>query len=258
MEYLTTQHSYRSPIRKINWFARKFPSLVYYLKMLRLVFWGANEARKGDFNVEKRVWGSISIVRALESVGVRFEIENIASFRELESPCVFVSNHMSTLETFVLPGIIEPYRANTFVIKESLTKYPVFKHIMLSLDPVVVSRENPREDFEVVMKDGQHRLSERISIVVFPQTTRSISFDPSQFNTIGVKLAKRAGVPIVPVALRTDAWGNNDRFVKEFGKIDPSKPVRICFGDPIHINGNGKDEHEFIIKFIENKLKEWF
>lgn len=258
MEYLTTQNSYRSPNRKAPLFARKFPSLVYYLKMMRLVFWASKKAKSGEYTIEKRVEGTLKILKALESVGVEFEIENLASFRELESPCVFVSNHMSTLETFIFTCIIEPDRHITFVIKQSLIEYPVFKHIMLSLDPVVVTRENPREDFEAVMKGGQDRLNRKISMVVFPQTTRSTIFDPNQFNTIGVKLARRAGVPVIPVALRTDAWGNNDRFVKEFGKIDPNKPVRICFGDPIHIHGNGKAEHELIVQFIEGKLKEWF
>ncbi len=257
MEYLTTQNSYRSPYRKVPFFTRKFPSLVYYLKMLRLVFWGSRKAKSGEFTIEKRVEGTLKIMKALESVGVQFEVENLASFRELESPCVFVSNHMSTLETFILPGVIEPDRANTFVIKESLIKYPVFKHIMLSLDPVVVSRENPREDFEKVMNDGQERLNRGISIVVFPQTTRSTRFDPTQFNTIGIKLARRAGVPVIPVALKTDAWGNNDRFVKEFGRIDPSKSVHLSFGDPIYVHGNGKNEHEFIVQFISDKLNSW-
>lgn len=257
MEYLTTENVYRSPNQKTSFFARTFPSLVYYLKMIRLILWGSRKAKKGEFTTETRVEGILKIVKALESVGVKFEIENLAAFQELESPCVFVSNHMSTLETFILPGIIEPYRPNTFVIKESLTKYPVFKHIMLSLDPVVVTRENPREDFQTVMKGGQERLNRGISIVVFPQTTRATKFNPNQFNTIGIKLAKRAGVPIIPIALKTDAWGNNEHFVKEFGKIDPIKTVHISFGGPVHVHGNGKDEHELVIKFIEENLKEW-
>lgn len=258
MEYLTTSNIYRSPNRNVSWFARKFPSLVYYLKMIRRIVWGAREARRGGLTTEKRVWGSITIIRSLESVGVKFEIENLDAFRKLQHPCVFVSNHMSTLETLIFTGIIEPDRDITFVIKESLVKYPVFKHIMLSMNPVVVTRENPREDFQAVLKGGQERLNRNISVVVFPQTTRSDTFDPDQFNTIGVKLARRAQVPIIPVAIRTDAWGNNERFVKEFGRIDPSKPVRICFGEPVYIKGNGKDEHEAIVEFISGKLHEWF
>lgn len=35
-------------------------------------------------------------------------------------PVVFVSNHMSTLETFVFPCIIAPVMKVTFVVKDSL------------------------------------------------------------------------------------------------------------------------------------------
>ena len=61
---------------------------------------------------------------------------------------------------------------------------------------------------------------------------------------------------IVP-DLETGRFGELDAFVKDFGKIDPNKQVRICFGDPIYINGTGKDEHEWIVRFIEGKSKEW-
>jgi hypothetical protein len=49
-----------------------------------------------------------------------------------------------------------------------------------------------------MMDGGLARLKQGISIVVFPQTTRMVDFDASQFNSIGVKLAKKAGVPVVP------------------------------------------------------------
>jgi len=37
----------------------------------------------------------------------------------LPSACVFIGNHMSILETFVLPCLIQPHRDVTFVVKES-------------------------------------------------------------------------------------------------------------------------------------------
>ena len=197
------------------------------------------------------------MLKALEAVGVHFEIENLNSFRKLREPCVFVSNHMSTLETFILTPIIEPYREITYVIKESLVKYPIFKHIMLNQNPVIVTRKNPKEDLRIVLKEGQDRLKKNISVVVFPQTTRSVSFNPAEFNSIGVKLAVRAEVPVIPVALKTDAWGNSRRFIKDFGPIDPSKPVHIRFGEPIRIEGNGRAEHEQIVGFIQASLEEW-
>ncbi|MCJ7812202.1 1-acyl-sn-glycerol-3-phosphate acyltransferase [bacterium] len=206
---------------------------------------------------EKWIEGSTDIMRALESVGIQFEIENVDAFRNLDSPCVFIGNHMSTLETFVLPSIIRPYKENTFIVKQSLSKYPVFKHVLLSNDPIFISREHPREDLKIVLEEGTNRLRRNISVVVFPQTTRIVALTLEKFSTIGIKLAKRAGVPIVPFALKTDAWGNG-RLIKDFGKIDPHKPVRIHFGDPLIISGSGKKEHEWIIQFITNKLKMWF
>jgi 1-acyl-sn-glycerol-3-phosphate acyltransferase len=95
-----------------------------------------------------------------------------------------------------------------------------------------------------------------VSIVVFPQTTRTPVFNPQQFNTIGVKLAKKAGVPIIPVALKSDAWGNG-RLIKELGKIDPSRTVYFAFGEPFRIKDRGTEEHQNIIRFIQGKLGEW-
>ncbi|MCP4891374.1 MAG: hypothetical protein GY904_32880 [Planctomycetaceae bacterium] len=91
---------------------------------------------------------------------------------------------------------------------------------------------------------------------MFPQTTRSQVFDSSRFNSIGVKLALRAQVPVVPIALITDAWGNGKK-LKDFGRIDPQKIVRFAFGEPIRIEGRGNQQQQEIIHFIEAKLNEW-
>ena len=160
---------------------------------------------------------------------MRIEITGTEHFSRLEGPCVFIGNHMSTLEAFVLPTIIQPLKRVAFVVKKSLVEYPVFGHLMRSRDPIVVGRTNPREDLKAVLEGGAERLRSGISIVVFPQKTRSALFDPAAFNSIGIKLAKRAQVPVVPLALKTDAWGNG-ALVKDFGKIDPAKAVHFAFG----------------------------
>ena len=82
---------------------------------------------------------------------------------------------------------------------------------------------------------------------------KAAKLDPSEFNTIGVKLAKRAGVPVVPIALKTDAWGNG-KHLKDFGKIDPSKKVRFVFGRPLLVSEQGGEEHRAIIAFICEKV----
>ena len=63
-------------------------------------------------------------------------------------------------------------------------------------------------------------------------------------------------MPVVPIALLTDAWGNGKWF-KDLGPIDPQKPVRIAFGKPITIEGRGNQQHQQIIDYIQTKLSEW-
>ncbi len=220
------------------------------------MFRASRRAKRSRYGDNDWIMSSLDTLRALEGTGVRFEISGIDDFKGVEGPCVFIANHMSTLETFVLPVIIAPFKMATFVVKESLVEYPVFRHVMRSRNPITVSRTNPREDLKTVFEGGIERLGKGISIIIFPQTTRSTLFDPAEFNTIGVKLAKKAGVPVVPVALKTDAWGNGRR-LKDFGRIDPSMPVHIAFGKPLWIKDRGNEEHREIIEFITERLKEW-
>ncbi len=253
---LFAEDSYRTEARRISLTARLMPSITFYVSEIRIVTQASSKAKQGRYDTAEWCKSSLATLHALERVGVRVEITGIDNFRSLEGPCVFIGNHMSTLETFVLPTIIAPIKEATFVVKQSLVEYPVFKHVMRSRDPITVGRSNPRDDLRAVLEGGTERLKAGISIIIFPQTTRTPVFMKEQFNTIGIKLAKKAGVPVVPVALTTEAWGNGTYF-KDFGRIDPSKTVHFAFGKPLLIKDRGNEEHEQIIGFIEKKLEEW-
>ena len=249
--------NYETPENSAGWFSRLFPSLVYYFKGTRIVTRSAKEAEAGLYDRDAWASSSLEIYRALESVGVRFHIENSAVLANITSPCVFVGNHMSTLETFVLPAMIQPHLDVTFVVKQSLMDYPIFKHVMRSCDPVVVNYKSRKADLRTMLIGGAERLEKGISMVVFPQGTRTTEFNPDTFNTLAIKMAKNASVPVVPVALRTDAWGSNGWWVRDFGKIRPSLPVHIAFGHPLHVEGHGRDCHAQIVKFIEERYRRW-
>ncbi len=240
----------------ISLFSRMIPSLNFYRQVVSIIFRASSTAKHSKYGTDDWAKSSHEILLALEGVGVKIEITGIDNFSAINGPCVFVSNHMSTLETMVLPAIIAQFRDVTFVVKQSLIDYPVFKYVMRSRDPITVGRTNPRDDLKAVLEGGAERLKAVRSIVIFPQTTRAEGFDPKLFNTIGIKLEKRAGVPIVPIALKTDAWGNG-RFLKDFGKIDPSKKVFFAFGKPLMVKDRGDEENAEVIEFINSKLKAW-
>ncbi len=230
---------------------------VYFiLKYAHIVFRTRRDARSGIYDDKAWADSSYFIFRLIEKTGGEFHISGIEYIAQSEEPVLFIGNHMSTLETMILPAIIGPLRKVTFVVKESLVRHPLFGDVMKSRDPIVVGRTDPRKDLEAVMEGGMELLKKGISIVIFPQSTRSLEFKPEEFNSLGVKLAKKAGVNVVPIALKTDYW-RNGKIIKELGPIDRHKPIFIKFGEPFQVTGNGKEENQKIIDFIMLSLAEW-
>ena len=247
---------YETDPRPVSFFARHFPSAVFYRYLLPIVFRSSSKAKRSLYDSAAWCASSLEVLRALEYVGVSIEITGADNFLTLDSPCIFVANHMSTLETFVLPCIIGPFRSLTFVVKQGLVDYPVFRHVMRSRDPITVRRENPRDDLRAVLEGGAEKLNSGWSLIIFPQSTRYPVFEPRIFNSMGIKLAKRANVPVIPVALKTDAWAEG-RHIKDFGRVYPSKKVHFAFGKPLWVKDRGTEEHSEVISFITSKLKEW-
>lgn len=236
-----------------------FPNISFYIRMCATLKKSADLAKAGLYNSDAWIASSIAIRDALEKSGVRFTVEGLCNIANLDTPCVFIGNHMSTLETFVLPGLIRSFCPVTFVIKESLMRYPVFHHVMKNRAPIVVQRKDPRADFTAVLEGGAANLGKGISVIIFPQSTRRVAIDRRHFNSMGVKLARKTGVPVVPVALRTDAWGMGGLFglLKDHGAIRPHIPVNFRFGAPLDVTGSGKATHEQVYNFIESALDEW-
>jgi 1-acyl-sn-glycerol-3-phosphate acyltransferase len=233
-----------------------FPSLVFYFRLICIVFRAGRLAKNGRYDGSDWMESSYEVMQQLEQAGIRIEISGIENIVQVNGPLVIVGNHMSMMETLVLPVMIQPIKPVTFIVKEALLSYPVFKHILRSRNPIAVTRTNPRQDLKTVLNEGLDRLSKNISIIVFPQTTRSHIFDAKQMSSIGVKLAKKAGVPIVPLALKTDCWQNGKK-IKDFGKLEATKKAHFAFGEPITIEGKGDAEHAAINAFITEKIQEW-
>lgn len=235
----------------------RFPSLGFYLRLFAGPFrWLAWRARRGRCDDFAWAWSSAWVGDILERQGCRIIMEGLDNLGEIQQPVVYVANHMSTLETFLLPGLLRPRGKVTFVVKQSLVEMPLFGPIMRSREPITVLRQNPREDLEKVLREGVSRLAEGFSLVIFPQSTRSRKFAREHFNSLGVKLARRANAPIVPIALKTDAWGLGRR-IAELGKIRPELPVRIKVGKPLRVASSGRAEHQEICDFMEANLTRW-
>ncbi|MBU2492529.1 MAG: 1-acyl-sn-glycerol-3-phosphate acyltransferase [Bacteroidetes bacterium] len=242
--------------RKPGIISRHFPNLSYYINLFWVVFYSNLKTKFKLYNRYNWTASSIALFKALERVGVRFEITGMDNLKKFDGPAVFIGNHMSTLETVILPTIIQPSKSVVYVIKKQLGEYPLFGPVARARHPIMVGRSNPREDLKLVIDEGSERLKEGRSIIIFPQKTRSEVLEISTFNSLGIKLAKKNDVYVVPVAILSNAWPNGKK-IKEFGKLDTNKIVRFALGEPMKVNSNGSEEHQKVIDFIKSKFSEW-
>jgi 1-acyl-sn-glycerol-3-phosphate acyltransferase len=244
-----------SPSGFLAWFSRS--RFVFLLRLFRIVLRSRKLALKGKYNWDEWSRSSIDIMHLLEKSGGEFNIAGLDKLRELDEPVVFVSNHMSTLETFVFPVLIIPFLDASFVVKESLVNFPLFGPIMKSVNPIVVSRDNSKNDLFVVLDKGSELIKSGTSVIVFPQSTRRPYFKISEFNSLAVKLAKKNNVKLVPIAIKTDYW-KKGKWLSELGPLDRiNKDIFIEFGEPLIIEDSGKETQRKIVDYISSRLSSW-
>ncbi len=248
----TTKNNSRKLIDKLFLNTR----IYFVLKYIQQIFISRRIALRGKY--DRKAWAvtSHNVVKLIEDCGGKFHIQGFDNFRNCNEPVVIVSNHMSAMESMIFPALIAPFMETTFVVKESIAKHFLFGPVMRARDPIAVARTNSREDLIYVMKKGKEFLEKGTSVVVFPQSRRREVFKPEEFNTLGVKLAKSTGVKVIPMAIKTDFWGNGN-LVKDLGPIRRDREIFITIGKPLEISGNGKEQNDQIVKFIGEKLKEW-
>ncbi|MFT4753429.1 MAG: 1-acyl-sn-glycerol-3-phosphate acyltransferase [Salibacteraceae bacterium] len=234
-----------------------FGTSLYFGPKFLSMLWGSRSlALQNKFDTHTWAKRSMDIMHLIEDCGAKMNIEGLANIDKAEGPVVFISNHMSMLESMIFPGLIASRREVTFVVKKSLTSHSLFGPTMRARKPIAVDRKDPIADFKMVMNEGVEALNTGTSVVIFPQSQRMVQFDPEKFNTLGIKLAKKSKMLIIPVAIKTDFWGNGT-FAKDIGALKRNIPVHIKFGEPFAVEGPGKKEHQQVIDFIQSNLKDW-
>ena len=247
--------SYRTdPHRPVSALGRS--DIWYYLRLLKFLWDGSRLVAQGKYS--DPVWAahSMTYLSIVEDCGGVFDISGFEHSVRLGRSCVYIGNHMSLLEAFVTPSIFLSLNRPAAVAKKSLLNYPLLGPITRAVDPIAVGRTNPREDLKSVLEQGKACLDNNRSVVLFPQATRSATFNPKAFNSLGVKLAKRAGAPIIPLALKTD-FIQNGKLIKDLGSLDRTKTIHMKFGEPLRVEENEKDANLKIISFIQESLEEW-
>ena len=112
-------------------------------------------------------------------------------------PYVAVSNHESYADIFLISHF--PWEMK-WLSKDTMFRIPVMGWMMRMANDIPIVR-GKRESVVSAMKGCRDRLGKRVSVMIFPEGTRSPDGDLLPFKDGAFKLAIEAGAPILPIAV---------------------------------------------------------
>jgi 1-acyl-sn-glycerol-3-phosphate acyltransferase len=173
------------------------------------------------------LWCRVSMWLLKRLNGVNIEVEGLENIPE-GHPVVVMCNHQSQWETFYLQLLIYPQAT---ILKRELLWVPFFGWGLALLKPIAIDRSKGSQALKTLLRVGQERLREGMSVVIFPEGTRQAPGTLGSFNIGGAMLASRAGVKVLPMSHNSgDCWPS-----RSLMRLPGTIKLRI--GEPISTAG---------------------
>ena len=226
-------------------------SLLFYLGYIFLTLWfgfsGIILFGWQPYSIRRRyilLWNHLIILWLRITCGVKYAITGLHLVPS--GPFVVLSNHQSEWETLFLQLLFQPLST---IMKRELLNIPGFGWGLRLLKPIAIDRSNPREAMRQMLNKGKDRIEEGISVLVFPEGTRSTS-GTKKYARGGAALAIESGAQLVLVAHNAGKHWPPHQFVKHPGTI------QISISPPIKSEGQTAQElTETAQQWIETTLK---
>ncbi len=148
-------------------------------------------------------------------------------------PYIVVANHQSFVDMLLISHL--PWEMK-WLSKEDFFKYPLVGWLMRMAGDIKLIR-GKKESVVAAMESCKDRLSKHVSVMIFPEGTRSTDGEVRKFKDGAFRLAIETGTPILPLVLD----GTHPALQKgdwRFGVTDAE--VRVL--DPIETTGMTLDD----------------
>jgi 1-acyl-sn-glycerol-3-phosphate acyltransferase len=179
-----------------------------------------------------RMWAKLILV----TTGVRVDVEGLERLQPGRT-YVFVSNHQSHYDTAVVFAKL-PFQLR-IISKDAIGRFPVLGWHLRRTGHILVDRRRP--DRTAIFEWASRLTSLGLSLIVYPEGTRSVDGRVAPFKAGSFQIALQASLAIVPVSL----VGTRRIMAKGQLAAHPGR-VRLVIHDPIETTGlAGVDVKEF-------------
>ena len=114
------------------------------------------------------------------------------------APYIYMANHQSMFDILALLGYL-PVQFR-WLAKKELFQIPVFGLSMARVGYISIDRSDRRAAHKS-LSDAAQKIAQGVSVIIFPEGSRSTDGSIKPFKAGGFHLAVRSGRPIVPVVI---------------------------------------------------------
>lgn len=161
---------------------------------------------------------------------------------------IYMSNHQSNYDIPILLGYL-PVQFR-WLAKIELFRIPLFGYAMKRAGYICIDRSNQKSAFES-LKKAAGIIRDGVSVMIFPEGTRSMDGNIGSFKKGGFVLAIESGVPILPVIIR----GTYSVMPKSRLLIKPGK-VTLQVLKPVETSDYTKETKDELMEKIRNIMCE--
>jgi len=155
-----------------------------------------------------QLWSDLGLLLA----GIKVEVKgrkHLWSHR----PAIFVMNHQSMLDGFVLPSLVRG--EFTAMGKKEAGSAPLIGNTLEAAGFILFDRGNP-EEARAACDRAAEKIREGVSLMIAPEGTRTQGNKLKPFKKGAFHIALQTRVPIVPVVIRnaTELWPKGSNFIR--------------------------------------------
>lgn len=162
---------------------------------------------------------------------------------------VVMSNHQSLYDipalTVALPLTLR------IVAKSELFRVPLWSQAMLAAGYVPIHRDDPTKVLQD-LRNAQRALESGVSILVFPEGTRSLDGGIGEFKPGGFHLASAVRAKILPVGIT----GTRAALPAKAFNVRKGMRARISIGQPIDSRAFARKDREGLQRAIRNSIEQ--
>jgi 1-acyl-sn-glycerol-3-phosphate acyltransferase len=160
---------------------------------------------------------------------------------------IFMVNHQSNVDIPVLVQALPQFQLR-WIAKKELLWVPFFGWAMWATKHITVDRSDPLDAVRSIER-AQQRIAAGISVVVFPEGTRSRDGKLLRFKKGGFLLAVKTHTAIVPVTIN----GSRDALPANAWRLKPGT-IKITVDQPVAVEGYRPGNLRLLAKQVQETI----